>query len=242
MKNLILLNVFILTFLSILAEDTLSLPEKGSKELSFGIQPFGNNFLQAEANPVSSSLLFRFYISESVALRLGTNLVYKNENKDEKFPAGLLLAENNRFFKIDLLTGFQLKFADFRKTAVYGILDFGYGYSSLKNTETIEVIDSGSAGFGDNGDYITTTTDFGPENHFYAYPGIGFRYKLNANFSIGAEIFYGLSYAVSGKGKIKRKLETDGQIFRDEEMIDVEKSAFRVGDMGKAILSLNFNF
>lgn len=213
------------------------------KTLSIGINPFDDQSMFRFDKPSRQwNVLFRKEISTAYTFRIGLNGNFRYQQNTEDFPAGLRQINEQTDFSIGLQIGMQRTIHTGGRTFFYAITDLSGNVTYASKISRIEITDAAKSGFGETGDFTETLSMPGVIYRAGFYPGIGFKFFLHERFSIGTEIFYGSQIKIQGKGKDIQTVETNGDRFRNTSTKGASSIDFSMGNIGFAVLQINFQF
>ncbi len=181
MKKVFLALIFAATSMVAFAQK----PASGDHSFSFGVTGLSN--LGVAAPHFTGTLLFRHYISDNMAARVGLNLS-TTSNKYSAMNDSIKFNSSSTSWAISL--GVQHDFTGTEKLEPYIGVDLVLGGGSSKGDSTW------MTGLGTTADTYKGGSTF----RFGLVPCVGFNYYFTDWFAIGAEFGYGFTSTSTGEG------------------------------------------
>jgi hypothetical protein len=184
-------------------------PMAGMKSFQFGISGIDNINVNANYG-TTGSLLFRYYLADDLAVRVGINLSTDSDKEEDTtgtviaggpFGNGSGVSEETKTSTTDfaLQLGVQKALGTGEKLEPYIGADLHFGISNSKETENAEITDAALAGFANGDSY--EFEDKSSSMYFGVVPVVGFNYYFTENFGVGAEFGWGFLLSSEGYGE-----------------------------------------
>jgi hypothetical protein len=183
-------------------------PEAGAKGFTFGIGGLGSFGLQgvsnqSAANPApnaNSSLLFRYYLSSDLALRVGANYTKTGttSNTPPNGSTNTTTKDKTTNSNLGLALGIQKSLGSGEKLEPYVGLDLLVGHASGKEDKRTDFA-AGNNQARSAGDFDETVTQSAPAMRLGLAPVVGFNYFFVKNFAVGAEFAYKVTTTSTAK-------------------------------------------
>ena len=139
MKKIIILTVVLATAINVYAQR----PAAGDVGFTFGVSGLAN--LGAEANTsLAHSLLFRYYLSDDMAVRLGARLAMESSTatEDETTTSGYLYTDKTNSSEVAIAVGIQKSLGSHERLEPYVGADVSIGMSGSGYSNRAEVTDA----------------------------------------------------------------------------------------------------
>lgn len=197
-------------------------PKSGSNGFMFGV--YGTDdigFSTNNTNPTSGTVLFKHFLSDDNALRLGINFDRESESLKSLSGGDSLKASQSMF---GLIVGMQKMLGGTDRLNVYGAADLGLGFGSSKEETT----------YPDPINNIHTVKS-GTRIQFGLTASIGFEYFIAKQWSVGGEFGWGLHLTSQGEGEIS---DTNPS----SNAKGPKSSAFDIGTTGSGMVTMSVYF
>lgn len=187
-------------------------PVTGTKAFSFGIT--GTNPFALAGASQTGNLLFRYYLTDDISLRLGVALnrssVSMEENNLTTGPnAGRRIETSSSESLLLFSLGAQKSLGESERVEPYLAADIIIGRGSSRSRERNEIVNPVLAG-GTAGDYTETETTDQPVTVIGLIPAVGFNYFFLPGLALGAEFAWGMTRAAIGEGSFTMRSRTGG--------------------------------
>ncbi|MEY2828366.1 MAG: hypothetical protein RIQ33_224 [Bacteroidota bacterium] len=158
------------------------MPKKGDHSFTFGTS--GINIISPSTNNhPTGTLLFRHYIKDDMAVRLGVNYGSLSSKTSQAGYIGDSITSSSSSSNFNISLGFQKNFKGTAKLEPYIGADLFVGMGNSKAKSTI--VDAGL------GSTATIDTKNGATNSFGFIPCVGFNYYITNWLAVGAEFGWG---------------------------------------------------
>jgi hypothetical protein len=190
-------------------------PAAGAKGFTFGVQ--GINTFALSGNSQAGTLLFKYYVADALALRVGANYTKTGSKTvtDLTTTAGTKeTIKNTSGGQFLLALGAQKSLGDGEKLEPYIGADIllGMGKGNGNKDDKTEVTDATKTASGTdvNGDFNETEIKFNTTSTIGFVPCVGFNYYFVENFAFGAEFNWGVVHTSQGDNTTTTTGQTNG--------------------------------
>ncbi|MFN3405582.1 MAG: hypothetical protein ACK40G_15900 [Cytophagaceae bacterium] len=188
MKKLLLAaSLLVSSVLTSYAQDPEK-PTAGKKTFTFGIQGI-NTFNLTGASVAGGTLLFRYYLSDNLALRVGANYARTANTSIDETASPTITTQKTRTSDFFLVPGAQVSLGDNQRVEPYIGADLLFG---LGRSRTETIVEGPGA--------TETITKQGPQTHIGLIPAVGFNWWVVQGLAIGAEFNWGPRWTFVGEG------------------------------------------
>lgn len=226
MKKIIILTVVLATAFSMYAQR----PAAGDVGFTFGIRGLADLGAKAKTSQ-ARSLLFRYYLADDMAVRLGARLAMESSTAtdDQTTTSGFLYTDKVNSSEIAIAVGIQKSLGSHDRLEPYVGADLSIGMSGSGYSNRTEVTDATRAG-GTVGDFAEMVVKNGSGLMFGITPLIGFNFFFTENFAFGAEFGWGLGINSQGSGTST----TTVKVGSNETSTEVETGKLSEMSIGKS--------
>lgn len=238
--------LFTLAFASVAGIVAAQQPTAGTMGFTAGLNGITGTLNSGPSS--TGSLMFKYYLSDGLAARVGFNITSgpgKTSVSDTSGGKTLQTTTVNTGGKTwGLSLGAQKSLAGSDKLDVYvgGDLYFGGSTSAVKDVKDEQLKDAGAAKAGDYKQVVTTS----PGSFNFGLNGVvGFQYFLVQNLSVGAEFAYGFRHTgSSGSDEIVTTAVAGGTSVTVPTVKSNENKSTSTNTFGKAggLITLSWYF
>ena len=172
-------------------------PHDGEMGFTFGVNGLSSIGVTADLN-LTQTLLFRYYLSDNMAARVGLNFSNANSTTYD-LTQGFKTTTNLKSSGLGLNLGVQHNFMGTDRLEPYMAVDLGIGTGGSSSNVLSEEADSVGNPITPANSSETDVQD-GSTFSFGITPSMGFNYFLNKWFSVGAEFGWGIWSSSTGDG------------------------------------------